>query len=85
MRLTEYEVKSIKESFLNIFEEGTLSLFGSRVDDAKKGGDIDLYIQTPKEKATLENKIKFLVILKEIGKSEESLSRKQERNVLMSI
>jgi hypothetical protein len=65
MRLTEYEIKSIKESFLHVFEEGTISLFGSRVDDAKKGGDIDLYIQTPKAKATLENKIKFLVLLKE--------------------
>jgi predicted nucleotidyltransferase len=65
MRLSEYEVKSIKESFLSVFKEGTISLFGSRVDDAKKGGDIDLYIQTPKEKATLENKIKFLVMLKE--------------------
>jgi hypothetical protein len=65
MRLTAYEIKSIKESFLDVFEEGSISLFGSRVDDAQKGGDIDLYIQTPKEKATLENKIKFLVMLKE--------------------
>ena len=82
MRLTEYEVKSIKESFLNIFEEGTISLFGSRVDNTKKGGDIDLFIQTPKEKATLENKIKFLVMLKEkIGeqKIDVVLSRDKTR------
>jgi predicted nucleotidyltransferase len=65
MRLSDYEIKSIKEIFLNVFEEGTVSLFGSRVDDTKKGGDIDLFIQTPKEKATLKNKIKFLVMLKE--------------------
>jgi len=82
MRLSTYEVKSIKESFFSVFKEGTISLFGSRVDDTKKGGDIDLYIQTPKEKATLENKIKFLVLLKEkIGeqKIDVVLSRDKTR------
>jgi len=65
MRLSEFEIQSIKESFLSVFKEGSISLFGSRVDDTKKGGDIDLYIQTIKENATLEKKIKFLVMLKE--------------------
>ena len=65
MRLNEYEVKSIKESFLSVFKEGEIYLFGSRVDDTKKGGDIDLYIQTSNERAILENKITFLLMLKE--------------------
>ncbi len=65
MRLSKFEIQSIKESFLSVFKEGSISLFGSRVDDTKKGGDIDLYIQTTKENATLEKKIKFLVMLKE--------------------
>jgi len=65
MRLSEFEIQNIKESFISVFKEGTISLFGSRVDDTKKGGDIDLFIQTPKDKATLKNKIKFLVMLKE--------------------
>jgi len=47
MRLTHKEVSTIKEAFLDIFQEGTIFLFGSRVDDSKKGGDIDLYIQLP--------------------------------------
>ena len=65
MRLSEYEQKMIKESFEAVFNDGTIYLFGSRTDDEKRGGDIDLYIQTPKEKAILKNKIKFLVLLKE--------------------
>lgn len=44
MRLTHDEIKSIIESFHNSFETGSVYLFGSRVDDARKGGDIDLYI-----------------------------------------
>lgn len=45
MRLTTYEITSIKETFKEIFGDGKIFLFGSRVDDAKKGGDIDLYIK----------------------------------------
>jgi len=44
MRLTNFEKKSIKESFLETFKRGKIYLFGSRIDDNKRGGDIDLYI-----------------------------------------
>lgn len=48
MRLTEHEVESICSLFKRYFgEEAHLWLFGSRVDDAKRGGDIDLYIESP--------------------------------------
>jgi len=47
MRLTEHQYVAICDSFRKFFFEGdTLWLFGSRVDDAKRGGDIDLYIET---------------------------------------
>ena len=47
MRLTNNEVQIIKETFKDVFEDGKIYLFGSRIDDSKKGGDIDLYIDIP--------------------------------------
>ena len=44
MRLTSFEQDMIKKAFLEIFEDGEIYLFGSRVDDTKRGGDIDLYL-----------------------------------------
>lgn len=44
MRLTNYEIKSITDIFKEVFKDGNIYLFGSRVDDAKRGGDIDLFI-----------------------------------------
>jgi predicted nucleotidyltransferase len=45
MRLTNYEITFIKESFHQVFHNGNIYLFGSRVDDNLKGGDIDLFIE----------------------------------------
>ncbi|SFP06632.1 nucleotidyltransferase family protein [Hydrogenimonas thermophila] len=44
MRLEQYELDAIRESFIKNFQKGKVYLFGSRVDENKKGGDIDLYI-----------------------------------------
>ena len=47
MRLTEAQVKAIQDNFsVSFMERDKIWLFGSRVDDSKKGGDIDLYIET---------------------------------------
>ena len=46
MRLTEAERSAIREEVARVFGEGaSVSLFGSRADDAARGGDIDLYIE----------------------------------------
>ena len=64
MRLSDFEIKSIKEVAKKKFGENVkITLFGSRVDDTKRGGDIDLYIETSKKENIYKRKIKFLVDL----------------------
>ena len=68
MRLSTQQQNAIKKYFLEVFHDGHIYLFGSRVDDAKKGGDIDLYIDSPNTKNLVHKKLDFLVKLKkEIG------------------
>ena len=84
MRLTHFEIEAIVESFQEFFSEGKIYLFGSRVDDRLKGGDIDLYIETPLKKNLTEKKVDFLVSLKQkIGdqKIDVVLSREQNRAI----
>jgi len=65
MRLNEFEIKAIKESAGEVFGASVqVFLFGSRIDDTKKGGDIDLYIKT-KTGNDFMHKIKFLVALEQ--------------------
>ena len=66
MRLTEEEISGIKKAFYETFKEGEIYLFGSRIDESQKGGDIDLYIIPFKKIKNLrEEKLKFLVKLDE--------------------
>lgn len=47
MRLTPFELGILKQAADNSFEPGVVvRLFGSRVQDDKRGGDIDLLIET---------------------------------------
>ena len=46
MRLTFFEIQAIQICLAKFFSKSKIYLFGSRVDDNKKGGDIDLYIET---------------------------------------
>jgi len=64
VRLSNYTVDQIKKSFNEIFDEGSLYLFGSRVDDSLRGGDIDLFIELKDKSDLFEKKIKFLARLK---------------------
>jgi len=68
MRLTQNEIKSMIAVFGSIVSETCeLRLFGSRVDDNAKGGDIDLLLVVPSDtdksqylynKATILNNLK---------------------------
>ena len=47
MRLTTEQSNIIRTEALRLFgEDAVVLLFGSRTDDTRKGGDIDLYIET---------------------------------------
>lgn len=67
MRLTEFEVKSIITNTKAFFGNGaSVYLFGSRIDDRKKGGDIDLYIIPENTEDLYQKKLKFLVALEKL-------------------
>jgi len=44
MRLSQQEINVLKDSLYKLSKEAKLYLFGSRVDDSKRGGDIDLLV-----------------------------------------
>lgn len=47
MRLTKQQQQAVREEVDRVFGNGTpVRLFGSRVDDYSRGGDIDLHIET---------------------------------------
>jgi predicted nucleotidyltransferase len=64
MRITDFQLSRIRSESLRFFGRNTsVWLFGSRVDDHQKGGDIDLYVepdlQDPAE--LVEAKLHFLL------------------------
>ena len=65
MRLTEREISAIKDTFSEVFGDGEVFLFGSRIDDTKRGGDIDLYLDPLVKDEIFEKKIRFLARLQE--------------------
>jgi predicted nucleotidyltransferase len=85
MRLTTADQKAIVSITQQYFDKGSeVYLFGSRVDDNKKGGDIDLYI-IPEHKNNAEQlyhkKIKFLVALQlAIGEQKVDVILAKDKN-----
>ena len=63
MRLASHEIKSIKETILQMDADAQIRLFGSRLDDNKRGGDIDLLIVS--SSLGFQDKLKIRYLLKE--------------------
>jgi len=67
MRLTPEQIATIKAAAAKYFGgDASVLLFGSRVDDSERGGDIDLLIQTSKENITeiVRSEVAFLAHVK---------------------
>lgn len=71
MRLTPQEIAAIKASACEAFGADVIvRLFGSRLDDHRRGGDIDLYIVSTHPRAN-EKRARFHRLLSErVGERE---------------
>lgn len=69
MRLRDRDVAGIKAAAVEAFgPEAIVRLFGSRVDDRRRGGDIDLYVQVDPDTADEPRRRLFrLRLLRELG------------------
>ena len=62
MRLSQNEINIIKFNILKYIHDAKIILFGSRVYDDKKGGDIDILVET-KQEVSLKQQIQILANL----------------------
>jgi predicted nucleotidyltransferase len=68
MRLTTRQIRNIKVTAEEVFgPDAGVYLFGSRTDDSRRGGDIDLYIEAPLNDPdeAAQARIRFLARLKQ--------------------
>ncbi len=64
MRLKKEDNKTIKRITKECFGvNAQIYLFGSRVDNKKRGGDIDLHIETKMKENIFEQKLKMIRML----------------------
>jgi predicted nucleotidyltransferase len=79
MRLTEKEISAIKTNILLFDKDAKIYLFGSRVNDKAKGGDIDVLIISGK--IGFNEKLKITTgIFKEIEEQKIDLVVKKDFN-----
>lgn len=66
MRLTESEIDTITTTIRDYIPDAAITLFGSRVDDTRRGGDIDLCIETARDLG-LKDELILLAALEKAG------------------
>ena len=96
MRLQTKEINIIRQVAKDIYGNGVkVYLFGSRTDDSKRGGDIDLLVRTPQQNHGVLSRIRMIARLKEllgdqkidiIGDHEQSVVAKEalEKGILLT-
>ena len=70
MRFSEQQIQIIREETLRAFGQGTeVRLFGSRIDDTQRGGDIDLHIETElmRDEASKAADQLYVALIKRLG------------------
>ena len=81
MRLSNFQREAIQKVFKDVFENGKIYLFGSRVDERLKGGDIDLYLDVKDKENLAKKRILFLVKLKRlIGEQKIDIVFNKDKN-----
>ena len=58
MRMSEEDIFIIKSTILKYIQNAKIILFGNRINDNKKGGDIDILIQTD-ENVSLKQELRI--------------------------
>ena len=67
MRISQFYRDVIKSKAKEVFgKDVKVNLFGSRIDDTQKGGDIDLYIVVSNQQDLFQKKLRFLAQVKRV-------------------
>jgi hypothetical protein len=63
MRLEPGEIEAIRRAAQEVFAGARVRVFGSRVLDHLKGGDLDLWLEVAPGAATLANELRFRALI----------------------
>ena len=67
MRLSQPQIDAIKRTAVSLFgPDVVVRLFGSRLDDNRRGGDIDLHLEVDPGRHTLKKELAFELRLQQI-------------------
>jgi predicted nucleotidyltransferase len=94
MRLSAREIQTVRGVLHEVDPLGRIYLFGSRADDAKKGGDIDLFFEVStrldlKRKLALEYQLsaecdtRVDLLVKNPGQEENAIFSIARRGILL--